>query len=49
MYRLESFAQMVEKGIIDQINSYSFLLIEWPKRIEQLELGQYAHLLIKKL
>jgi hypothetical protein len=24
-------------------------LIEWPKRIEQLELGQYAHLLIKKL
>jgi tRNA threonylcarbamoyladenosine biosynthesis protein TsaE len=48
MYRLESFQQMVEKGILDQLHSYSYLLIEWPKWIEQLALDTYLHLQIKK-
>ncbi|MDR3168648.1 MAG: tRNA (adenosine(37)-N6)-threonylcarbamoyltransferase complex ATPase subunit type 1 TsaE [Candidatus Peribacteria bacterium] len=38
MYRLESFEQMVEKGILDQIYTYDYLLIERPKRINKLEL-----------
>jgi tRNA threonylcarbamoyladenosine biosynthesis protein TsaE len=48
MYRLESFQQMVEKGIFDQLQHYPYLLIEWPKRIEQLALDTYLHLQIKK-
>jgi tRNA A37 threonylcarbamoyladenosine biosynthesis protein TsaE len=38
MYRLESFQQLIEKGILDQMNEYEYLLIEWPKRIDQLEI-----------
>ncbi|MDR2416196.1 MAG: tRNA (adenosine(37)-N6)-threonylcarbamoyltransferase complex ATPase subunit type 1 TsaE [Candidatus Peribacteria bacterium] len=48
MYRLESFQQMVEKGILDQMQQFSYLLIEWPKWIEQLALESYLHLQIKK-
>ncbi|GHV25600.1 hypothetical protein FACS1894176_04480 [Bacteroidia bacterium] len=38
MYRLESFEQLLEKGILDQMNTYDYILIEWPKRIDQLEI-----------
>jgi tRNA threonylcarbamoyladenosine biosynthesis protein TsaE len=48
MYRLESFEQLVEKGILDQMNDYPYILIEWPKWIDQLELGTYLHLNISK-
>ncbi|MDR0650612.1 MAG: tRNA (adenosine(37)-N6)-threonylcarbamoyltransferase complex ATPase subunit type 1 TsaE [Candidatus Peribacteria bacterium] len=48
MYRLENFQQMIEKGILDQLYSYPYLLIEWPKWIEQLALDAYLHLQIKK-
>jgi tRNA threonylcarbamoyladenosine biosynthesis protein TsaE len=49
MYRLESFEQMVEKGIIDQMNDYDYILIERPKWIEQLELGTFTKMNIKKV
>jgi tRNA A37 threonylcarbamoyladenosine biosynthesis protein TsaE len=48
MYRLNSFKEMVEKGIIDQMNTVEYILIERPKRTEQLELGNYAELQIEK-
>lgn len=48
MYRLESFQQLIEKGILDQMNEYEYLLIEWPKRIDQLEIWPYASLSITK-
>ncbi|MDR2540501.1 MAG: tRNA (adenosine(37)-N6)-threonylcarbamoyltransferase complex ATPase subunit type 1 TsaE [Candidatus Peribacteria bacterium] len=38
MYRLESFEQLIEKGILDQMNEYNYILIEWPKRVDQLEI-----------
>ena len=49
MYRLESFEQMVEKGIVDQMNNYEYLLVERPKWIEELELGKITRLQIRKL
>jgi len=49
MYRLESFDQLVEKGILDQMNSYDYLLIERPKRIDQLELEKAASFVIQKV
>jgi tRNA threonylcarbamoyladenosine biosynthesis protein TsaE len=48
MYRLEDFHQVVEKGILDQMNAYDYVLIERPKRIEQLPFTTYIHLTIKK-
>jgi hypothetical protein len=38
MYRLKSFEEMVEKGIIDQMNDFDYILIERPKWKEQLDL-----------
>ncbi|MDR0607422.1 MAG: tRNA (adenosine(37)-N6)-threonylcarbamoyltransferase complex ATPase subunit type 1 TsaE [Candidatus Peribacteria bacterium] len=38
MYRLERFDQLVEKGILEQMDHYDYLLIERPKWIEMLEL-----------
>lgn len=36
MYRLNSFDEVVEKGILDAINSHEYIVIEWPKWIDQL-------------
>jgi hypothetical protein len=49
MYRLESFEQMVEKGIVDQMNDYDYILIERPKWVDQLELGPHITMKIKKV
>ena len=49
MYRLESFEQMIEKGILDQMNDYEYILIERPKRIENLEFWNYAEVRIEKI
>ena len=49
MYRLESFEQMIEKGILDQMNDYEYLLIERPKRIEHMEFGNFTQLQIEKI
>ena len=38
MYRLESFEDLVEKWIMDLINEYEYILIEWPKWTEKLNL-----------
>jgi len=49
LYRLDSFEDMVEKWIIDLINEYEYILIEWPKWIEKLNLSWTKTLGIKKL
>jgi tRNA threonylcarbamoyladenosine biosynthesis protein TsaE len=48
MYRLENFQQMIEKGILDQMNRYEYLLIERPKWIDQLAFGEITHIQITK-
>ena len=39
MYRLETFEDLIEKGTMDLINEYEYILIEWPKWTEKLNLG----------
>ena len=48
MYRLNSFEEMVEKGIVDQMNDFEYILVERPKWIEQLELWTYTIVHIEK-
>ncbi len=36
MYRIQHFDELVEKGILDQIQQYDFVVIEWPKFVERL-------------
>jgi len=36
MYRIKEYSELVEKGIIDQINEFEYIVIEWPKFINQL-------------
>ena len=49
MYRLESFEDFLEKGILDLINEYEYILIEWPKWIDKLNLSTYKTLKIEKI
>ena len=48
MYRLETFEDLIEKGIMDLINEYEYILIEWPKWTEKLNLGWTKTLTITK-
>lgn len=48
MYRLETFEDLIEKGIMDLINEYEYILIEWPKWTEKLNLGWTKTLMITK-
>lgn len=48
MYRLETFEDLVEKGIMDLINEYEYILIEWPKWTEKLNLSWTKTLSITK-
>lgn len=49
MYRFENFAEVVEKGVLNQISEFDFIVIEWPKWIDQLDLGEYLELQIDKI
>ena len=48
MYRLETFEDLIEKWIMDLINEYEYILIEWPKWTEKLNLGWTKTLTITK-
>ena len=48
MYRLETFEDLIEKWILDLINEYEYILIEWPKWTEKLNLGWIRTLTISK-
>ena len=49
MYRLKSFEELIEKGILNQISEFETVVIERPKRIDQLDLDTYLHIKIHKL
>lgn len=49
MYRLESLSEAIEKGILDQIAEFDSIVIEWPKWIDALDLGNFLSLEIQKV
>ncbi len=49
MYRLSSFQELVEKGILNQISEFEWIVIEWPKWIDQLDLEAPLQLEIEKI
>lgn len=49
MYRLESYEKLLQKGILNQISEFEYIVIEWPKRIDQLDLEEYTELFIEKI
>jgi tRNA A37 threonylcarbamoyladenosine biosynthesis protein TsaE len=38
MYRLTTFDELIEKGILNQISDFDNVVIEWPKREDELDL-----------
>jgi tRNA threonylcarbamoyladenosine biosynthesis protein TsaE len=49
MYRLEKYEDLIEKWILDQINHFDYIVIEWPKFIDKLWLKNYLEInIIKK-
>lgn len=49
MYRIDHYEQLVEKGIIDQINEYEYIVIEWPKFIDKLPIKNSTIVTIEKV
>ena len=49
MYRLESYEELLQKGILNQISEFEYIVIEWPKRIDELDLEEYTELFIEKI
>lgn len=49
MYRFESFDDVVEKWILDQINNHEYISIERPKFVDKLWLKNYVLIRISKL
>ncbi len=49
MYRLSSFEELVEKGILNQISEFGWIVIERPKWVDQLDLENPLVLKIEKL
>ena len=49
MYRLESYEEMVKKWIIHDMENYDYIVIERPKRIDQLPIDDYYIVHIKKI
>ena len=45
MYRLDS----LEKGILNQISEFEWIVIEWPKREDQLDLQDFLSIKIEKI
>lgn len=48
MYRIKTYHELIEKGIIDQINEFDYIIIERPKFIDQLPFDNPTHLHIHK-
>ena len=49
MYRLDSLEEMIEKGILNQISEFEWIVIEWPKREDQLDLQDFVSIKIEKI
>lgn len=49
MYRLESAEDSMEKGIIEEIENYGYICIEWPKFMEYYIDDSWLKINIKKI
>jgi len=49
MYRIKEYNELVEKGIIDQINEYEHIVIERPKFIDKLPIKNSIIVTIEKI
>lgn len=49
MYRIKEYSELVEKGIIDQINEYEHIVIERPKFIDKLPVKNSVIIKIEKI
>lgn len=49
MYRLATLQEAMQKWILSQIAEFDYIVIERPKRIDQLDLGEYLELEIEKI
>ena len=49
IYRLESYEDLVKKWILAQMHEHDYIVIEWPKFIDQLGLPGYTLVDIKKI
>ena len=49
MYRLLSFDELIEKGILNQISDFEYIVIEWPKWEESLDLEDALTIKIEKI
>ncbi len=49
MYRIKEYDELVEKGIIDQINEYEHIVIERPKFIDKLPVKNSVIMKIEKI
>jgi len=41
--------EMIEKGILNQISEFEWIVIEWPKREDQLDLQDFLSIKIEKI
>lgn len=48
MYRIESYEDLIEKWIINEINQYKYIVIEWPKFVDNLWINKYLEINISK-
>lgn len=48
LYRLENIQDLIEKWIQDQMEDFDFVVIEWPKFENYLDLSSYTKITIKK-
>ncbi len=49
MYRINHYQEVREKGIIEQINMYPYVVIERPKFLEYLSIPEATHIIITKI
>ncbi len=49
MYRIKTYKELIEKGIIDQINEYEHIVIERPKFIDKLPIKNSVTVTIEKI
>ena len=49
LYRLESFDELIEKGILNEMEDYDYIVIERPKWKENFHFSHYGIIDIKKI
>lgn len=49
MYRLNDFNDLIDKGILEQIEQFEYIVIEWPKREEEYADENWKKIIIEKI